>query len=106
MSEKMNTLPANKKIFSDVTSVSRGAAFALSTKGLINDQNVIVPWVYLNPFLRDKELSDKETKCLILLETFRDDGQPPRVDIINRLVCYLTAIDKQDIRKKIEKALK
>jgi hypothetical protein len=106
MSEKMNTLPVNKKIFSDIKSVSRGAAFGLSSKGVINDNNVVVPWVYLNPSLRDKELTDIETKMLILLETFRDDGQPPRLDVINRLVCYLTAIDKQDIRKKIEQALK
>ena len=99
----MNTLPTKKRIFSDVTQVSRGAALLLNASGLINKQNVVVSWTYLSPFLRDRMLDDKEAKALILLELFRDDGQPTRDDIVERLVCYISTIDKEATREKIAK---
>ena len=101
----MNQLPTKKRIFSDVTGVSRGASFTLGESGLINPDNVVVPWIYLNPFIRDRVLGAKEAKQLILLELYRTDGQPVRTDLVDRLVRYLAAISKEDVRAKISKEL-
>ena len=102
----MKQLPTNKRIFSDVTAVSRGAAIILSHKGMTDDNSIVVPWVYLNNFMRDKTLSDKEAKQLILLELYRTDEHPVRYDIVDRLVLYLSAINKHEVRKKIEQTKK
>jgi hypothetical protein len=101
----MNQLPQKKRIFSDVTAVSRGAAIVLAESGLITSSNVVVSWTYLNPFLRDRMLGAKEAKQLILLELYRTDGQPVRGDIVDRLVLYLAAISKEDFRAKIAKEM-
>lgn len=101
----MNKLPTKKRIFSDLTCVSRGLATQLANKGVTDKDSVVISWPLLNPFLRDNMLSEEEAKALILLETYRDDGKPIRLDTINRLVNYLVKIDKVEVRKKIKKAI-
>ena len=97
----MNTLPKNKKIFKGVTGVTPKACAKLSNAGLLNHSGIVVAWSYLNPFLRDELLSETETKQLILLELFRADGVAPRVDTINRLLNYMTGIDRKELKHKI-----
>ena len=96
----MTTLPKNKKIFSDVRSVSAASAQNLHNAGLLNHSGIVVAWSSLNPFLRDEMLTETEAKQLILLELFRSDA-PPRVDTINRLLNYMTGIDKRELKHKI-----
>ncbi len=96
-------LPSNCRVFSDVTSVSRTAVFNLVKRKLINDDNTLKGWVILNPFIRDRKLSDVEAKQLVLLELYRDDGGEPRMDIVDRLVNYITNIDREHTRSAIAK---
>jgi len=98
-----SNLPAGKRIFSDVTAVSRGSAISLAQSGATDDNSIVVPWVYLNRFLRDRLLNEKETKELILLELYRADGEAPRTDIVYRLTNYLTNIDREQVKNKIYK---
>jgi hypothetical protein len=93
-------LPKNKNIFTGVRSVSAESAQKLHDAGLLNHSGIVVAWSSLNPFLRDELLSEKEAKQLILLELFRTDA-PPRVDTINRLLNYMTGIDKRELKHKI-----
>lgn len=98
-----SNLPMGKRIFSDVTTVSRGSAISLAQSGVTDDNSIVVPWVYLNRFLRDRLLTEKESKELVLLELYRSDGEAPRADIVYRLTNYLTSIDREKVREKIKK---
>ena len=98
--------PTKTRIFSDTTSVSRGACILLNHAGLVNNDGTVVSWSRLNPVMRDRMMTEKEAKQLILLEITRKDGIEPREDLINRLVNYLTNIDREDIRSKVTKHLK
>lgn len=101
----MNALPQKKRIFPDITGVSRNQSFLLANAGMIDSNNTVVSWTYLNPFLRDSILTEPEAKRLILLELYRTDGQPVRTDIVDRLVLYLAKRDREGIRSKISKEL-
>jgi len=101
----MNELPRRKRIFPDVTGVSRGEAIKLSNSGLINKQNTVVSWAYLSPFISNSMLKEPEAKQLILLELYRTDGQPVRIDIVDRLVRYLARKDRDIIQSKIVKEI-
>jgi hypothetical protein len=103
MNTPKSNLPTKKRIFSDVTSVSRGAAIVLANAGFTNKDSIVVSWSLLNRFIRDKIITEKETKQLILLELFRADSESPRDEIIYRLINYLTAINKLEVKKRIAK---
>tara|TARA_R110000868_G_C10774603_1_gene754998 strand:- start:454 stop:783 length:330 start_codon:yes stop_codon:yes gene_type:complete len=103
MNKSKSNLPTGKRIFSDVTAVSRGSAISLAQSGVTDDNSVVVPWVYLNRFLRDRLLTEKESKELILLELYRSDNEATRTDIVYRLTNYLTSIDREKVRSKIKK---
>lgn len=90
------------RIFPDLVSVSRGQRRLLQHRGLLNKDDTVVSYSRINPKVRDRKLSEDEAKQLILLEL---SAAEPRVDLINRLVCYMTKIDKEQILGKVNKAL-
>jgi len=103
MNQTKSNLPTKKRIFSDVTSVSRGSAISLANAGLTNKDSIVVSWSYLSPFIRDRMIKELEAKQLILLELYRSDNQEPRTEIVYRLTNYLTTIDREQIKNKILK---
>ena len=96
-------MPKKPKIFSDVTTVSLANKAGLKAAGLINDDCTVVSWVRLAPKLRDRKVNQDSVKQLVLLEL----AQPhPRVDIIRRLVSYLSYSGKEQTMETIKKLLK
>lgn len=93
------------RLFSDVTTVSRGARIKLKKAGLINDDDTVVSWSRVNPVIRDRMMTETETKQLIILELTRTDETAPREDLLARLVNYLTTLDRVEVRRKLASEL-
>lgn len=95
--------PNKYRLFSDVTSVSRGDRIALRTAGYLNADDTVVSWSRLAPSITNRTITQPQAKGLILLEL----GQPhPREDLIRRLTSYISYSGKEQTMKAIEKILK
>lgn len=93
-------MSAKLKLFGDVAAVGRGARIHLKTVGYLNHDDTVVSWVKLNPAIRDRELTDREAKQLVVIEM---ESQSPREDLVNRLVNYMTSRDREELRAKLAK---
>lgn len=98
-------MTSKTRVFSDVATVGRGARIKLKNAGLLNADDTVVGWARVNPVIRDRMMTETETKQLIVLELTRDDGNPPREDLLARLINYLTSIDREEIRSRVNKVL-
>lgn len=95
-------MPKKHRIFSDVTSVSRGERISLEAVGLINEDGTVISWSRLAHFIVKRTLTQFDAKQLILIELERDE---PRADLIRRIVSYLSYSEKEKTLEKIEKLL-
>ena len=95
-------MPKKPKLFSDVTSVSRGNRIGLQKSGFLNKDDTVVGWQRLAPRLRDRELTQRCAKMLVLLEL---DQPEPRADLVRRLVSYLSYTEKEQTLMKVERLL-
>jgi len=90
------------KIFSDLTTVSRGNRIHLLNEKLIDKNDRVASWIRLAPRLVSRELTQLQAKALVLLELEADS---PREDLITRLVSYLSYSDKEQTMSAINKIL-
>lgn len=92
------------KIFPDVLNdISKGQLVGLQNLGYLNKDNTVVGWTRLAPRLRDRELSQRCAKMLILLEL---DQSKPREDMVRRLVSYLSYKEKEQTLIAVNKILR
>lgn len=90
------------RIFPDINTVSNTQRIALKASGLLNPDGSVPSWNKLAPAITNRSVTPTQCKELILLELDRDE---PRVNLLNRLVCYFVGIDKRKIAGAIDKEL-
>ena len=93
------------KIFKGLPSVPKAVMHELKRAGFINKYGLPHSWAYMSRFLQQELITEKETKCLIILEMERDDGAIPRADLIHRFVRYLSRAEKDNTWADICKEL-
>jgi hypothetical protein len=91
------------RLFSDVTTVSRGNRIALKREGLLNANDTVISWSRLAPKVRDRKVTEVAAKCLVLIEL---DQPAPRAELVRRLVSYLSYSGKEKTMEQIEKLFK
>jgi len=96
---KATPLPANIRIFSDVTKVSRTNIIQLKADGVLNPDDTVISWARLSPKLVAREITEVQAKQLILLELSKDKAV--REDIVTRLVNYLSYSVRESTLAKI-----
>ena len=92
-----------KHIFPDVTTVPQPTRKLLKTLGVLNPNDTLVSWERLSPKMVDRKLTQVSAKCLVLLELER--YPEPRMDIVRRLVNYISYHGKEQTMLNINKHL-
>lgn len=91
------------RLFSDVTTVSRGGRIVLKNRGYLDNDDTVTSWRRLAPALTSRRLAQTDAKGLILIELEQPE---PREEILRRLVSYLAYSEKEKTLEAIEKLLK
>jgi hypothetical protein len=99
-------MPKKNTIFVNCSYVPKSGMKTLELAGFINIHGLPHSWAYMSKYLMKELITQKETKWLIILEMGREDGTPPRIDLIERFVRYINRADKEETIKKIKEQLK
>lgn len=88
----------NRNPFPDVTRVTKKERVTLFSCNLTNANGTVVSWVRLAPHLTDRTLPKHSAKLLVLIELEQPN---PRLDLIQRLVSYISYSTKEETMWRI-----
>ena len=91
------------KIFPDIHTVSHSECKKLQGIGVLTYDNTVVTMKRLSEKMVARKITPQDAKTLVLLELERLPA--PRMDIVNRLVNYVSYSSKEKTMEKINKYL-
>jgi hypothetical protein len=88
--------------FPEISGVTKKDRSNLHASGLLKPTGEVLNWVPLAPHLIDRTLSKHNAQLLVLIEL---EWERPRLDIIKRLVSYISYSEKERTMEEIHKLL-
>lgn len=84
--------------FPDVTRVTKRERLTLHYDDLTNANGTVVSWARLAPHLTGQTLHKRSAKLLVLIELEQPN---PRLDLVQRLVSYISYSTKEETMGRI-----